>query len=264
VTIRPERLFESAVDQYARYRTGYPSREVDHLADLVGLEHSGTVIDIGCGTGQLTLPLARHAAEVIAIDSIPDMLAVGRQNADAAGLTNITWLLGDSSKLETLVAPGAHVATFAASFHWTDRAEVALVLDALLDATGSIVTINDDLSDEEQPTWVHAVTDLRARYLGNEHTAATAPYTNPPVSHREILASSPFAAVEALTWTWERRLTIEEAVGLQFTYSVSTPARFGDRAREFAADARAAILTLHPDGYVTEPFRVEVLVATRP
>jgi hypothetical protein len=82
------------------------------------------------------------------------------------------------------------------------------------DAAGSIVTINDDLDDDEQPPWVHAVTDLRARYLGNDHTAATAPYTNAPVSHREILASSPFATVEALTWTWERRLTIEEAVGL--------------------------------------------------
>jgi FkbM family methyltransferase len=264
VTSRPERLFASAVDQYARYRSGYPSREVDRLADLVGLEHSNTVIDVGCGTGQLAIPLARHAGEVIAIDPIPDMLAVGRQNAVAAGLTNITWLLGDSTELANLVGPGAHVATFAASFHWTDRSEVARVLDTLLDANGSIVVINDDLDDDEQPPWVHAVTYLRARYLGNQHTAATAPYTNPSVSHREILASSPFATVEALTWTWERRLTIEEAVGLQFTYSFSTPAVFGDRAHEFAVDARDAILALHPDGYVTEPFRVEVLVATRP
>jgi hypothetical protein len=136
--------------------------------------------------------------------------------------------------------------------------------DTLLDAKGSIVVINDDLDDDEQPLWAHAVTDLRARYLGNQHTAATASYTNRSVSHREILASSPFATVEALTWTWERRLTIEEAVGLQFTYSFSTPATFGERAHEFAADARASILTLHPDGYVTEPFRVEVLVASRP
>jgi SAM-dependent methyltransferase len=264
VTSRPERLFDSAVDHYARYRTSYPTREVDRLADLLGLEHSNTAIDIGCGTGQLAIPLARHAKEVIAIDPIPDMLAVGRRNAVAAGLTNITWLLGDSSKLDTLVGPGAHVATFAASFHWTDRAEVARVLDTLLDDKGSIVTINDDLDDDEQPPWVHAVTDLRDRYLGKEHTAATAPYTNAPVSHREILASSPFAAVETLTWMWERRLTIEQAVGLQFTYSFSTPAVFGDRAHEFAADARAAILTLHQDGYVTEPFRMEVLVATRP
>jgi SAM-dependent methyltransferase len=264
VTSRPERLFESVVGQYARYRTSYPSREVDRLADLVGLEHNNTVIDVGCGTGQLAIPLARHAGEVIAIDPVPDMLAVGRQNALAAELTNITWILGDSSKLASLVGPGAHVATFAASFHWTDRAEVARVLDTLLDDKGSIVIVNDDLDDDEQPPWVHVVTDLRSRYLGNAHTAATAAYTDPPVSHREILASSPFAAVETLTWSWERRLTIDEAVGLQFTYSFSTPAMFGHRAHEFAVDARDAILALHPDGYVTEPFRVEVLVATRP
>ncbi len=90
--------------------------------------------------------------------------------------------------------PGAHVATFAASFHWTDRAEVARVLDSLLDADGAIVTINDDLTDDEQPPWVHAVTDLRNRFLGDDHTAATDPYTHAPLTHGEILASSPFAS----------------------------------------------------------------------
>jgi hypothetical protein len=53
-------------------------------------------------------------------------------------------------------------------------------------------------------------------------------------------------------------------VGLQFTCSFSSPAVVGDGAGRFAADARAAILALHPAGVVTEPFRVEVLVATRP
>lgn len=263
MTSRPERLFDSAVDHYARYRTSYPPQEVDRLANLLGLERSSTAIDIGCGTGQLAIPLAHHAGQVIAIDPVPDMLAVGRENAEAAGRANISWVLGDSSELDTLVAPGAHVATFAASFHWTDRAEVARVLDTLLDDTGSIVTINDGLEDDEEPPWVHSMTALRDRYLGAEHTAATDPYTNAAISHREILANSPFAAIETLVWTWERRLTIDEAVGLQFTYSFSTPAMFGGRAPDFATEARGAILALHPNGYVTEPFRMEVLIATR-
>ncbi len=77
MTTRPERLFESAVTQYARYRTSYPAREVAHLATLVGLDRSNTVIDVGCGSGQLAMPLARHAGQVIAIDPVPDMLAAG-------------------------------------------------------------------------------------------------------------------------------------------------------------------------------------------
>lgn len=261
---RPERLFESAVAHYARYRTGYPTCEVGRLADRLGLDHTKVAIDIGCGTGQLAIPLAEYAGMVIAIDPVAEMLAVGRQSAEAADRTNINWLLGDSSTMNSLVVPGADLATFAASFHWTDRSEVVRVLDRLLDPAGSVVTINDDLDDAEQPAWVHAVTALRDDYLGENHTAATDPYTNAPVSHREILENSPFASVQTLSWQWQRQLTVDEAVGLQFTYSFSTPALFGDRAHQFAADVGTTILAMHPNGHVSEPFRVEVLVASRP
>ena len=262
--MRPEHVFASAVEPYARYRAGYPAHLVSRLSAVVGLDRTRTAVDIGCGSGQLAIPLAEHAGTVIAIDPLPGMLAIGRAKAEAAGRRNISWLLGDSSRLDMLVTPGAHLATFAASFHWTDRAQVVRVLDRLLDRGAHIVTINDDLDPADEPDWVRAVDALRVACLGEHHTAATDPYTKAPVSHLEILTGSSFAAVERLTWEWERQLTVEEAVGLQFTYSFSTPAMFGDRAERFAADARAAILELHPDGHLREPFRVEVLVAARP
>jgi hypothetical protein len=52
--------------------------------------------------------------------------------------------------------------------------------------------------------------------------------------------------------------------GLQLSYSFSTPALLGDNAPAFSRDIRAAVLDLHPAGVVTEPFRVEVLIAARP
>jgi FkbM family methyltransferase len=260
----PQHLFSSAVNQYARYRTGYPPHDVAGLADLLGLDHTQTVIDVGCGTGQLALPLAQHARSVIAIDPLPEMLAVGRRNAQAANTSNITWLLGDAGQLETLVGPGARAVTFAASFHWTDRPEVVRTLDRLLEADGSIVTINDDLSDSEDPDWARAIADLRRSYLGDNHAEPTDPYRNAPESHRTVLCASAFASIQSLTWQWSRELTVDEAVGLQFTYSFSTPALFGDSAAAFARDSRAAILAMYPDGRVTEPFRMEVLIASRP
>ncbi len=264
MAVIPQQLFSSAAACYARYRTGYPPQDVAALAHRLGLDHTQTVIDVGCGTGQLAIPMAQHARSVIAIDPVAEMLSLGRQAAQAAHTDNITWLLGDSSDLDTLVAPGARVATFAASFHWTDRPAVLRVLDRLLEPTGSIVTINDDLSDAERPDWDRAITELRAHYLGDDHTAATAPYTDPAEGHRAVLSNSPFSDIQGVTWHWTRQLTVQDAVGLQFTYSFSTPALFADRAAAFAKDARAAILALHPSGWVTEPFRVQVLIAFRP
>lgn len=46
--------------------------------------------------------------------------------------------------------------------------------------------------------------------------------------------------------------------------SFSTPAQLGDQASAFGHDVRDAVLALHPSGVITEPFRVEVLVASRP
>jgi SAM-dependent methyltransferase len=63
------------------------------IASLLGHEIAmGSALDFGCGTGRLTLPLARRAASVVACDIAPTMLTHARTNAEAAGLHNVTFL----------------------------------------------------------------------------------------------------------------------------------------------------------------------------
>lgn len=262
MTVPLPSLFESTVPQYARYRSGYPADKIDMLAAQVGLDAGRRAIDIGCGTGQLTLPLARHAGTVVAIDPVAGMLAHGREAARAARLANISWLRGDSTQLPELVEPGARMAAFAASFHWTDRAAVLGALDEILAPGASIVIIGDDLDDSEQPDWCHAIADIRSRYRGLE--PAPGALTRLPESHWDVLERSPFACVRASTWSWTRQLNVDEVIGLQLTYSFSTPALLGKRVGEFCDEVRDAVLTLHPHGLVTEPFRADVLIACRP
>jgi SAM-dependent methyltransferase len=259
VTCDPLQLFGSAAAYYARYRPEYPRGMVDALAAKTCLDGTQRVLDIGCGTGQITIPLARRAREIVAIDPVADMLARGRQAAQAAGAGNITWLEGEASQLAALAAPGADLAVFAASFHWTDRPAVLTALDGVLAPGGAVVVINDILGDSEEPDWAHAITRIRTRYLGARRRAGLDIY-----SHREVLANSPFCAVDTLTWSWSRELTVEEVIGLQLSYSFSTPALLADKAQAFSSDVRAAVLDLYPAGVVTEPLRVEVLIASRP
>jgi SAM-dependent methyltransferase len=49
-----------------------------------------TAVDLGCGTGRLTLALARMGLNVIAVDISPVMLKYLREKATSAGLTGIT------------------------------------------------------------------------------------------------------------------------------------------------------------------------------
>ncbi|MCB1927478.1 MAG: class I SAM-dependent methyltransferase [Rhodocyclaceae bacterium] len=51
------------------------------------VDAAGRVLELGCGTGRLSLPLARHATEMTGLDNAPAMLDFARRKAVAAGST---------------------------------------------------------------------------------------------------------------------------------------------------------------------------------
>ena len=63
---------------------------IDSLSQFPG----STILDIGTGSGSWACMLAPHASHVTALDISPSMLDFCRQQVDAAGLTNVTTLLG--------------------------------------------------------------------------------------------------------------------------------------------------------------------------
>ena len=60
---------------YAKYRRGYDPEVTGWLAEAFALGTDGIVLDLGCGTGQLTIPLAARSHAVLGMDPEPDMLA---------------------------------------------------------------------------------------------------------------------------------------------------------------------------------------------
>src|SRR6185312_8536315 len=75
------------------------------------------------GAGLLTLPLAPHVAEAAGLDPGPEMLAEAGKSARTAGITNVTWVQGNSADLPGDVGRFLLV-TMGRSFHWIDREQV--------------------------------------------------------------------------------------------------------------------------------------------
>ena len=85
-------------DEVAFWRGGETA--VTAVLDAVGqtVAAGERVVEIGCGVGRLTRPLARRAAHVDALDVSGEMLEVAR--ARHSDLENVTWRLGDGATLE--------------------------------------------------------------------------------------------------------------------------------------------------------------------
>src|SRR5262249_1619567 len=83
---------------YARYRRGYPAAVVDAIAEAFALTTADLVVDVGGGTGQLSLPLAVRVRAVVGMDPEPDMLVIAREAAQRTHVANASWVLGADSE----------------------------------------------------------------------------------------------------------------------------------------------------------------------
>ena len=63
---------EGAAD-YARFRPSYPPELADCLAELAPARR--LAVDVGCGSGQLTVQLARHFGAVVGVEPSADQVA---------------------------------------------------------------------------------------------------------------------------------------------------------------------------------------------
>jgi len=67
--------FDRAAEDYQRTRPVCPPQLFDDLVRLAGLEAGDRVIEIGCGTGQATVPLAGRGLAVTAVELGPELAA---------------------------------------------------------------------------------------------------------------------------------------------------------------------------------------------
>jgi len=69
--------------------------QANRLVRRLPIEAGSRVVDIGCGPGRLTLPVARivgDAGEVLAVDLQPEMLAIVERRSASAGRHNVRTL----------------------------------------------------------------------------------------------------------------------------------------------------------------------------
>lgn len=78
-------------NQMAQMETGFTLNQIN----CFDTSQEDTVLDVGCGPGRITVPMAKRAKSVTALDASPKMLEFCRKNAETAGLSNVRTKLFD-------------------------------------------------------------------------------------------------------------------------------------------------------------------------
>ncbi len=111
---------------------------------IVALERekriTGRVLDVGCGTGEHTILLARLGYDVLGVDGAPTAVEQARRNAAAQGV-DARFEVGDALNLGD--SPGYDTVVDSALFHVFDDADRSAYVGSLHRATrpGSVVHV---------------------------------------------------------------------------------------------------------------------------
>jgi len=104
---------------YDEVRPGYPEALFDDVVSLSGVPPGGRVLEVGCGTGQATLPFARRGYRILCVELGENLAAVARRNL--ASYPRAEVLTADFEDVP-LPEEAFDLAISATAFHWLDPA----------------------------------------------------------------------------------------------------------------------------------------------
>lgn len=137
----PPQRFSSRVENYVRFRPGYPSSVIELLRRECGLTTDSVVADIGSGTGKLTKLLLGAGCTVFGVEPNAEMREAGER------------LLKSFPRFASVAAPAeattlpphsVDLITAGQAFHWFDRPRTRAEFTRILKPGGSVALIWND------------------------------------------------------------------------------------------------------------------------
>lgn len=241
---------------YAAHRRGYPPPVVDLLVRTLDLPRDSYVLDLGCGTGQLTVPLAAHFDRVAGADPSADMLTLART---AAGATPVAWLLADDTDVARLpLLAGLDAVTIAQAIHLLDRPPLFRALAARMSPRGRVAVIaNGSPIWLRELDWSRALKAYLEEWLGAPVRSACGTDPASRAGFRAELASAGFPSVVEVSLDYRETHSFARIAGN--VYSALSPSQL-PAGPGFEDGLWAAI----GPGPFPEDVTVSILVAGRP
>lgn len=240
---REQRLvFGEVAELYDQYRPGYPEVVFDRVVEFRELRPGDPALEVGCGTGRATLPLAARGLSVTALEPSPGMARVARQKT-----RDLVGVRVEEASFEDWALPREpfRLVTSAQAWHWV-RPEVRLIKarEALGDGDCLALFWNSALNQGHTNSGLEeAINDVYRREA--PHLVAGVPGEVDVDRRLEIEASGLFVDVIREDYPWSTTYTATHYLGLLQTQSDHRLLEPAVRGR--LLDGVATVLAAHGD-----------------
>ena len=260
-------LYRGTAGYYDRYRLPYPEVMITDLVRRAEVSEHGRLLDLACGTGQLTFPLRRWFCEEWAVDSEPDMVEVVRAKAAAGGAGDVRPIV---SSAESLGAEPDYfeLAVIGNAFHRLDRALVAGRILGWLKPGGYLAlcwSSGPSAGEEDWQRALAATLDRGKVALGAEGRVPAGwdlPRRCQP--DLQLLAGAGFEVAGRREFSVEHRWSLPELAGYVRSTSFLPAAVLGDQAAAFDADLAARLGRMATAGAFTQTVSFVYDLACKP
>lgn len=227
---RRRMTFDAVADLYEATRRGYPGDAITFLVETARVGADSEVLEVGCGTGQLTRQLAPYGCDITAVDISPAMIEKAAHTVAAPNVTFVATSFEDfdgGHGMFDLVVSGT-------AWHWVDP-DVALVKAARLLRPGGWLAVLGTGEAYDEP-FAFKLKELWMGLSGTPGTRAGSEHRADRVPPGDSLFGP------AVTRRYEERLaaSAERINGLERTRASSLDYD-ADRAARYDAGLRALL-----------------------
>jgi SAM-dependent methyltransferase len=251
--------FNEAAELYDWVRPSYPDALFADFARFAGIGPGTRVLEIGCGTGRFTLPLAERGCAVVAIDIGAKMAAVARRKLAAFPSVRV-----EVAAFEDWPLPTEHfdAVVSATAFHWLDPAVRVGKAARALRPAGSLATVATHHIAGGDESFFVEVQACYARWDPSTPAGFRLPAAaDIPPDSDELDRSGPFGPATFRRYEWEQSYSTASYRDLLLTYSGHRA--LPPEARRGLLDAIAQLIDTRYGGKITKRYLTELRLACR-
>ena len=241
----PRDAFEGTAEYYSRFRVPYPTILFDDLIKSVTISKESVLVDLACGPGRVTFPLAKYFDKVIAADIDSGMVDEGKRNAVDNNIRNIDWINSKAEELN-IEQNSVDLITIGDAFDRLDQSIIFDLANNWLKPGGSLAVIGMYSIWRGNESWHILTTEIVDKWVTYQSVKGN--FENYPV----LFGDKGFTDVRNESFEFIHSTSIDSILGYLYSTSRCSKKKLGNNAERFEKEIREELGKLNETGLFNE------------